>query len=713
MVIATVYVPSGKESYFLEKINQYINEDTPKGNPKNMKLVNSIEDVKLAVLESFWTDFYDSIPGNAPEWCEIWLRSNGKEDTLGSFYETCVNLDISFKKEVISFPERLVVLIKANRPKLLELILKSDYLAEIRRARETVSFFVDLPNAEQAEWAQNLLERTTYKKESNTSICILDTGVNNGHLLLAPALNDKDLHAYDPEWGVNDHHPKGHGTGMSGIALFGDLSAALDSTSPVIIDHILESGKILPPRGDNDPELYGYITQQVVSKAEVQAPKRNRVICLATTTGSADRGKPSSWSGAIDGIISGVGEEEEIKRLLIVSAGNTIPNDWKHYPESNATSSIHSPAQSWNALTVGAYTNLTNIESTNYAGFNPLAPLGGLSPYSTTSLVWEKKWPIKPEILFEGGNVAIDNSGFTSEVEDLSVLTTHFQPVNTQFSTFCMTSAAAAKAANMAAKIQSTYPHAWPETVRGLMVHSADWTETMIEQFFRGNTERQQYSNLLRSCGYGIPSLEKALYCGNNSLTLIAQEELQPFEKKKGRSPSNNEMHLYEIPWPKDILLELGAIPVKLRVTLSYFIEPGPGEIGWKDRYRYPSHGLKFDVNVSGETKQMFSKRINKAAREDGEETDSQNDSGRWLIGSQLRNLGSIHSDIVEGTAAEIATCNYIGVFPKIGWWRQRSHLGQYNNKARYSLLVSLETEAQEIDLYTPIINQLKVQIAT
>ena len=67
--IATVYVPAGKERYFLTKLEKYIAEETAGGNPKNMPLVNSIEDVKLAVLDSFWTDSPDLMPGQHQQWC--------------------------------------------------------------------------------------------------------------------------------------------------------------------------------------------------------------------------------------------------------------------------------------------------------------------------------------------------------------------------------------------------------------------------------------------------------------------------------------------------------------------------------------------------------------------------------------------------------------------------------------------------------------------
>lgn len=95
------------------------------------------------------------------------------------------------------------------------------------------------------------------------------------------------------------------------------------------------------------------------------------------------------------------------------------------------------------------------------------------------------------------------------------------------------------------------------------------------------------------------------------SVNLIVEDELQPFI-----SGGMNEMHIHEIPWPRDVLQELGAVPVEMRVTLSYFIEPGPGEVGWKDKYRYPSCGLRFDVINQNEEKEDFEKRVNVKMRE-------------------------------------------------------------------------------------------------
>jgi len=107
--------------------------------------------------------------------------------------------------------------------------------------------------------------------------------------------------------------------------------------------------------------------------------------------------------------------------------------------------------------------------------------------------------------------------------------------------------------------------------------------------------------------------------------------------------------------------------------------------------------------------------RLNNAARDEEYDRNIAPDSrsDRWLIGKNNRKFGSIHSDSWQGTAAEIATCNLVGVYPVIGWWRERHHIQRWNKRARYSLIVSLHTPEETIDLYTPIAVQLKIPIST
>lgn len=710
VVRATVYIPKSRESHFLQKVQQYAEENTSTNKPKNQPLIESIEDIRLAVVDAFWVGPHELMPENEPVWCEIWLRDETPE-TETSFRTVARRLDILLQEPVLRFPERLVLLGLVNREHLAQLVESSDSLAEFRRAKETARFFLELENREQTAWVENLRARLSVVDDPQAVITVLDTGVNNGHVLLQPVLADEDCHAVDPTWGVTDHH--GHGTLMSGVAAYGDLQACLEATSPVQLQHVLESVKILPPYGTNDPQLYGYITNQALSRAEIAAPDRLRIACLAVTAkDGVDGGRPSSWSAAIDQLTSGY--DDDIRRLFVVAAGNVDAGAWSTYPQGNLDASIHDPGQSWNALTVGAYTEKARVTNPDLVDHVPVAAPGGLSPFSSTSRTWDaKRWPSKPDIVLEGGNLLQGPDDFITEEDDIRLLSTGHQPTRRQLEYHSMTSAATAQAAWMAAQIQAAYPQAWPETVRGLLVHSARWTDEMKRQFLSSGN-KTDYANLLRVCGYGVPDLDRAVNCYRNSLTLIAQEELQPFEvspEHGRRSQRTKEMHLHKLPWPRDILLSLGEVEVTLRITLSYFVEPSPGEVGWENRYRYASHALRFDLNRFSEDQTAFLHRINAASRDEENDLPSSSDTHSWTIGANGRKLGSIHSDIWTGTAADLATCNMIGVYPVIGWWRERHWLGRVERRARYSLIVSIDTPEIDVDIYTPVATTLRIPI--
>lgn len=706
VVYATVFISNDKRQAFFEIIEQYATAESSPGKPKNSDLINGIADLRKALLiESFWQDDKTLIPDNTPEWCEVWLSSDSG-DVIRNFENLLSEQQINSKSGTIRFPERTVKLICASRPQLENLSRLSDHIAEYRRAKTTSAFWTSLASREQAEWVEDLIQRLRVDRDSLISICILDTGINNGHPLLSPIIDDVDCHSVYSDWGSHDHD--GHGTLMAGVSGYGDLSEIFEGDGTVQVNHILESVKILPPRGANDPELWGDVTSRGISMAEIQAPFRKRITCMAVTcSDTRDRGKPSSWSGALDQITSGIGDDT--KRLIIVSAGNADPALMSNYPASQLTDSIHDPAQSWNALTVGAFTRLDTITDPTLNGFTPIAQENQLSPFSTTSSIWEDIWPIKPEIVMEGGNLAVDNRGFATQCDDLSVLSTHFEPQTQLLNGFNMTSAATSQAANFAAKLQTIYPDYWPETIRALMVHSAEWPEPLKKQFTRNDT-KTEIKKLLRVCGYGVPNLERALYSASNSLTLISQAEIQPYERRAGRNRTRD-MHIYNLPWPIDVLLAHHDLPVEMRITLSYFVEPGPGEIGWKDRYRYASHGLRFDINSPGEVSEHFIQRINAAARDEDEgHPGTSSASDHWIIG-QARDKGSIHSDIWRGTAAELADSHHIAVYPRIGWWRERNHLGKCESRTRYSLIVSITTPEQDVDIYTPVAQQVGIII--
>ena len=717
-IIATIYVPNEKEHIFLNKIKEYANGQTEgKNKPAHDNLVKSIESIDASVVRSLWTDEISLFPDETMKWCEIWLRLQKDDPDIlkADFFRLCTCLNIQFKEEALTFPDRLVCLVFASEKELRELLLNCDYLAEFRRAVEPNRFFVNIAPQEQKEWSDELLSRLQIVP-SNVSVCVFDTGVNNEHPLLKPFYDEESVHkAMDHMLSASDMH--GHGTEMAGVAAYGDLQECLLSQDVVRVHHTLESVKLLGSK-ENDPDLYGDYSKRAVALAEYAHPERNRAVCLAVTAKSTAKekdGRPSSWSAAIDAIAAGV--DDGTKRLMLISAGNVEPSeineDHLSYPEANKLHRVEDPAQAWNALTVGASTNLSSIEGGDLKGYQPVTPGGMVSPFSATSFLWSSKWPIKPDILCEGGNMAINEDGNVDSCDSLNVLTTFYRPTERLFTTTNATSAAVAKAAWMAGELMSMYPSCWPETIRALLVASAHWPDHMFEVFCSDRKKKGEVKKLLRICGYGIADLDRAMYCAENAVNMIIEDEIQPFEKR-GDYIGFSKMHLHELPWPRDLLLSMGEETVAMKVVLSYFIEPNPGERGFNDRYRYASCGLRFDVNKTGESKEQFVHRVNQQMYDTQPDNDldrATNDTDRWLIGVKGRTTGSLHCDIWQGTAAELSESNYVAVYPTAGWWKTMNSLKKYNSRVRYSLVVTLSTPNVESKLYTAITNVIGIPI--
>ena len=718
---ATIFVPDGKLDHFEKLIVAYLErrKDSRDRARDHRRLLDAIRQIRAASLRALWTDDDEAFPAteDEPVWWEVWLPvRKDRHATTTAFRERAGLQGMHVATGDLAFPERTVLLARASVEQMRASMATLNIIAELRRPKETAEFFDSLPPSEQLEWLEDVLARTRYPSsaEDVPYVCLLDTGANRGHRLLAPALDVADLHTVEPGWGTDDS--TGHGTGMAGLALGGDLTDLLAADGPVDFVHRLESVKLLPRDGatGTDPEHHGYLTVEATARPEVSAPTHRRVFSMAITArDNRDQGRPSAWSSALDALAADSDGHGGHPRLLVVSAGNiSDPTAWSNYPESNDSDGVHDPAQAWNALTIGAFTDLISITEPDPQELEPIAPKGGLSPFSTTSLPWERHWPLKPDVVMEGGNVARDSLTPVT-IPSLCLLTTSHRPAQRSFTTTHATSAATALASRLAAQVMEAYPGLWPETVRGLLVHSAEWTDAMRGAYLPENKSpsKGDHQKLLRRCGFGVPDLERALWSVANSLTMVVEETLVPFERRKSGNVAAREMHIHSLPWPQESLEDLGETAVEMRVTLSYFIEPNPSRRGVVSRYRYESHGLRFDVKRPLETINGFRGRVSAAARDDRYKSGSSGDDPAWVIGTQGRHRGSLHGDIWRGTAADLASRGSIAIYPTSGWWKTRPALRHYDRAVRYALVVSIRAPEVDVDLYTDVANQIEVEL--
>jgi len=723
---ATIFIPEGAARFIEGRLDRYMAAPA-KG--KRASLADRFDDVagiQEGTLKSLWADSRDfPEDSNQQLWWECWTW----RDAVSELEREATRFELHVSERRLIFPEVEIVPIFASAAQVEPLVYSSGAIEQLRFASDSPSFFTTTVRREQNVWVDDLRARIRGPEEPCPAVCLLDGGVAQSHPLISTALDNADCLTVNPQWGTADHEPGGHGTNMAGAILYGDLTYPLADRRVVELDFKLESVKFLPPPGfiPTDPENYGSITQSAVSTIEIHAPDRSRVFCMAVTNKDVSGERPTSWSAALDQAASGamVGDREEEnaigpRRLFFVSGGN-IPDtsgpdevsDIDEYPTED-------PAQAWNVLTVGGFTEKTEVDPADgYAGWIAKAEVGDLSPYSRISTDWEhSRTPIKPEIVFEAGNKALspDQSEILSGLDSLSLLTTNRDFTKESLATFWATSPATAQAAGMAGTLLARFPSFWPETIRALMVHSAEWTPAMLKQLRAANVKKEKVM-LARHFGYGVPSLHRALASAQNDLVLLAEREFTPYQRRRvenergkieTKAPSFKQIDYYDLPWPVAGLEGLGEKEVVLKVTLSYFIEPSPNWDASIAPQRYQSFGLRFDLKRADETELVFHQRINALERDDGPRTAAIPDEG-WTFGSQSIAAGSLHCDVWKGKAAYLAARGKIAVYPIGGWWRDRVRMKRAEAKTRYSLAVSITSEEQNVTLYNEIANLISI----
>lgn len=713
---ALLFVPDDARTFLQGRITDY-GRDPGNARRPDVDRFEVVETIASAPISSLFVGAFDI---TAPDvvWWELWVHRGLERAERVADHARAANLDVHTDR--LFFPDTTVVFVHAAAGPLAAFASRvPGAINEIRRAVGTIEPFLERGTGGlgQHDWVAELAERVVPPPDKSSVVCALDTGVAAAHALIAPGL--KGAWAYDDAWGTDDHATDGgHGTGIAGLILYGDLEPYMNGRLPVELTHGVESMKLLPPRGfpATKPPSYGVVTQGAVAQVEIERPGVRRSFCIANSTIDFPPGRPSSWSGALDQVAAGsmpgdeadgVPASEAPKRLVLVATGNVQGGMLADVAFSQP---IEDPSQSWNALTIGGFTRKEQIPAPPPA-LERVVPTNHRSPFSRGSQsLPDDLTPIKPEVLFEAGNMLSDNIGFCSWHPAVSLLATGSDIVSEPLVPFWATSAAAGVAGNFIGRLQAALPERWPETHRALTVDSATWPQPIRKELvgsgahWKTTISKAQRQKILREVGYGVPDVERAILSARNDVTLIAEAEIQPYAiSGDGRTGVFNEMHFYDLPWPRRALETLENEIVTMKVTLSYFIEPNlTGRAATRpDTYR--SFGLRFAIKKRSETDIAFRARINAAQDRDGTATEKEADF--WLLGPKAMQAGSLHCDLWRGHAIDLAGHDAIAVYPVGGWWK--SHVGQQRviDKGRYALVISIAAPEHAIDLHTEISN--------
>lgn len=396
------------------------------------------------------------------------------------------------------------------------------------------------------------LEEVPSPPDDAPGIVVLDTGLAAGHPVLEPAVGD--VQSYLPGASAADEH--GHGTFVSGIALFDDVARCLENRR-FVPQLRLFSGRVLDERNEGDSDL---IHNQVEKAVRYFVDNYD---CRVFNLSYGDHNKPyqgrhvSGLAATLDSL------SRELDVLFVVPTGNYEgdehgPNDWlAEYPEylTGESSVLLDPAPALNALTVGSLARYERNERwPEDPGYRPVARSDQPSPFTRHGP--SVSGAIKPDLVDYGGNTIIDvRAGadpMRGQLGTGELSTSRNFATGRPFAEDSGTSFAAPRVANAAANILAELPSASVDLCRALMVAHARTPEACAD-LFAGNDD-----DLRNVTGYGLVDRSAVYRSLEDCVSLWAEESIE-----------NRRHHFYEIPVPEEFWSG-GRRAREITVALAY-----------------------------------------------------------------------------------------------------------------------------------------------
>jgi hypothetical protein len=600
---------------------------------------------------------------------------------------------------------------------ILEQLLQLDFVATI-----------DLPVEPLPEEAFDIFSpppdtEPTLQGDDVPLACIVDSGVFSGHPLLrnGMVLEENDFGSGEE----NEGDLNGHGTGIAGIVVYGDVAQAMAGHDWIPKVRIC-SAKVL--RNDpfcNSPVFPEEVRPESILEEAIRyfyGERGCRVFNLSI--GDSDQvyadGRQFPWAEMLDNL------SRELEIIIVVSAGNVchpeIPNgnSREEIRESarnqllNPEHRLIAPGTAAICLSVGSVARREDPYNSGDGAMPRLAvsPQKGPSVFTRTGFGVAKA--IKPDLVAYGGNYALQQIPGGDKVwvpKDPNLgeptLRNSLQD-GRWFRAFCGTSLAAPHVTHIAALIEHALKHQLEDNpsanlIRAMMANSASVPENIKEwlwnsQDIHDNREMPRKGEyLLRLVGFGEPQ-DDICWSHRNRVTLFAEDVL-----------SLKSFHIYSIRIPPDFLQRSGH--KKIAISLAY--DP-PVRLSRKD---YIATRMFFEVYRGLTSEQVENFR---RAKERGEDVDlpsvPSSAKTNFVPGYQVlqtstvqlrtwetgprggRHLYSVPDDMNEPNLTILVTAK-----------EQFPHPEGLDNQP-YALVVTFSFDGEEIDLYNLIRQRVRIR---
>jgi len=527
-------------------------------------------------------------------------------------------------------------------------------------------------------------------------VCVLDSGVNTNHPLLAPAIAESADFIGDTD-GMDLN---GHGTAVAGVALYGDLEAC-NSTNYWHPELWIFNGRIL----DENAEFDSSSIEKTLIEAVTYFVEEHQCRIFNLSLGNSNAPYDNRHIRGIAYILDKLARDFNI--LFVVSAGNfsgsidpDVPrHSWRdEFPEYLLAdeSIIIDPAPALNVLTVGSLArHNATFDAQRYPEIGQLAPATENQPSPFTRHGPTIKGAIKPELVAMGGNLASPirtGNELNAVMRGMGVLTCNSRFVgNTLFSEISGTSFAAPYITHLAGRLLNNYPKASANLLRALLVNHANMLSEIESSFpedmkksYRSANGRDAFRDI---AGYGAVDEGELFRSSQNAVVLMAEEKIE-----------NNSHHFFELPLPDDFLRSQRASR-EIRVTLSYCPAVRTTRID------YVATKMSFRL-VKDQSLESVQRHFNHSTQD---ETKTRNDdaTSNRDISAELRGKGTVQSSTWRIKQPKPSEKWFVVITRQDRDWGEALSFEQED----YALVVTVtDRENEEAQLYSQISQRIELK---
>ncbi|HTE24129.1 S8 family peptidase [Flavitalea sp.] len=527
-------------------------------------------------------------------------------------------------------------------------------------------------------------------EDNSPTICVIDSGLQEQHILLAPAVLSAYSRNYVPYENTTSDQVTdgGHGTKVAGAILFGNDIPGSGSFQPpcfLVNARILDTGNFLPP-SLYPPELMEQIADEFSSVRIFNMSIASRGACRTIHM--------SAWAATIDKLI------HERKILFLLACGNIRSSTGQHqrpgvadhllagrqYPDYllEPSSRVANPAQSFLGLTVGSVC-VNEFEDVDRASFGKR---GYVSSFSRSG---PGMWGcIKPDVVEYGGDFLREKNGFL--ITQHNTTSAHVVKTGANRTGFAVgTSFAAPKVGHIIAQLAKKFPNDSTLLYKALVIQSA----RLPEHVFHNPNDAA-----LRVLGYGIPDIGRALESNPYRITFVTEGVV-----------SAQQANLYSVNIPKELRRAGKDFDILVEVTLSYTATPR------RTRRRLKSYfgsWLTWETSKLGENFQIFSSRVLKNMNDPDEEPIDPK-SIRWTISTSPAYGRVANFKRQDSATQKDWTILKSNILPEELSFAVVGHKGWDKDTVQelpFALVISLEAISKENEIYEliEISNRIEVE---